>query len=93
MISGESLAAERQYPLARPPRSGTAQGRPGRRPSRDPWFRLRRAVRDESDHAMELFRRMLDQLKTRMAAHNRAITAVLRLVIGAKLLGDGIAAF
>jgi Sap-like sulfolipid-1-addressing protein len=34
--------------------------------------------------------RMLDELKTWMAAHNSAIMAVLCLVIGAKLIGDGI---
>jgi threonine/homoserine/homoserine lactone efflux protein len=35
-------------------------------------------------------RRLLDDLKTRMAANNAAIMAVLCLVIGAKLIGDGI---
>jgi threonine/homoserine/homoserine lactone efflux protein len=39
----------------------------------------------------ERSRRLLDQLKRWMAAHNAAIMAVLLLVIGAKLLGDGIA--
>jgi len=34
--------------------------------------------------------RMLDELKTWMAAHNSAIMAVLCLVIGARLIGDGI---
>ena len=34
--------------------------------------------------------RILDELKTWMAAHNNAIMAVLCLVIGAKLIGDGI---
>jgi threonine/homoserine/homoserine lactone efflux protein len=34
--------------------------------------------------------RMLDDLKSWMAAHNAAIMAVLCLVIGAKLIGDGI---
>ena len=34
--------------------------------------------------------RILDELKTWMAAHNSAIMAVLCLVIGAKLIGDGI---
>jgi hypothetical protein len=33
---------------------------------------------------------VLDDLKTWMAGHNAAIMAVLCLVIGAKLLGDGI---
>ena len=33
---------------------------------------------------------ILDELKTWMAAHNSAIMAVLCLVIGAKLIGDGI---
>jgi threonine/homoserine/homoserine lactone efflux protein len=36
--------------------------------------------------------RVLDELKTWMAANNTAIMAVLCLVIGAKLLGDGISA-
>jgi threonine/homoserine/homoserine lactone efflux protein len=35
-------------------------------------------------------RRMLDELKTWMSAHNAAIMAVLLLVLGVKLLGDGI---
>ena len=35
-------------------------------------------------------RRLLDDLKTRMAANNAAIMAVLCLVIGVKLIGDGI---
>ena len=35
-------------------------------------------------------RRLLDDLKTWMAANNAAIMAVLCLVIGAKLIGDGI---
>jgi threonine/homoserine/homoserine lactone efflux protein len=35
-------------------------------------------------------RRVLDELKAWMAAHNAAIMAVLCLVIGAKLIGDGI---
>jgi threonine/homoserine/homoserine lactone efflux protein len=35
--------------------------------------------------------RMLDELKTWMGANNTAIMAVLCLVIGAKLVGDGIA--
>jgi threonine/homoserine/homoserine lactone efflux protein len=35
-------------------------------------------------------KRMLDELKLWMAAHNAAIMAVLCLVIGAKLIGDGI---
>jgi threonine/homoserine/homoserine lactone efflux protein len=39
----------------------------------------------------ERSRRLLDGLKRWMAAHNAAIMAVLLLVIGAKLLGDGIA--
>jgi threonine/homoserine/homoserine lactone efflux protein len=34
--------------------------------------------------------RILDELKTWMAAHNSAIMAALCLVIGAKLIGDGI---
>jgi hypothetical protein len=34
---------------------------------------------------------MLDGLKTWLAANNNAVMAVLLLVIGAKLLGDGIA--
>jgi threonine/homoserine/homoserine lactone efflux protein len=34
--------------------------------------------------------RILDELKTWMTAHNSAIMAVLCLVIGAKLIGDGI---
>ena len=34
---------------------------------------------------------ILDELKTWMAAHNAAIMAVLLLVLGAKLIGDGIA--
>jgi threonine/homoserine/homoserine lactone efflux protein len=34
---------------------------------------------------------LLDELKVWMAAHNAAIMAVLCLVIGAKLIGDGIA--
>ena len=33
---------------------------------------------------------ILDGIKTWMAAHNAAIMAVLCLVIGAKLIGDGI---
>jgi threonine/homoserine/homoserine lactone efflux protein len=36
--------------------------------------------------------RILDELKTWMAGHNAAIMAVLCLVIGAKLIGDGITA-
>ncbi len=35
--------------------------------------------------------RMLDDMKAWLAAHNNAVMAVLLLVIGAKLLGDGIA--
>jgi threonine/homoserine/homoserine lactone efflux protein len=35
-------------------------------------------------------RRLLDELKAWMGAHNAAIMAVLCLVIGAKLIGDGI---
>jgi threonine/homoserine/homoserine lactone efflux protein len=35
-------------------------------------------------------KRMLDELKLWMAAHNTAIMAILCLVIGAKLIGDGI---
>ena len=35
-------------------------------------------------------RRLLDDLKTRMASNNAAIMAVLCLVIGVKLIGDGI---
>ena len=35
-------------------------------------------------------RRILDELKAWMGAHNAAIMAVLCLVIGAKLIGDGI---
>jgi threonine/homoserine/homoserine lactone efflux protein len=35
-------------------------------------------------------RRMLDDLKAWMSAHNAAIMAVLCLVIGAKLIGDGV---
>jgi threonine/homoserine/homoserine lactone efflux protein len=35
-------------------------------------------------------RRILDELKAWMGAHNSAIMAVLCLVIGAKLIGDGI---
>jgi threonine/homoserine/homoserine lactone efflux protein len=38
----------------------------------------------------ERSRRALDELKSWMAANNAAIMAVLTLVIGAKLLGDGI---
>ena len=34
--------------------------------------------------------RMLDELKAWLGAHNAAIMAVLLLVIGAKLIGDGI---
>ena len=34
--------------------------------------------------------RVLDDLKSWMAAHNAAIMAVLCLVIGAKLIGDAI---
>ena len=34
--------------------------------------------------------KLLDELKAWMGAHNAAIMAVLLLVIGAKLLGDGI---
>ena len=34
--------------------------------------------------------RLLEDLKTWMAANNAAIMAVLCLVIGAKLIGDGI---
>jgi threonine/homoserine/homoserine lactone efflux protein len=37
-------------------------------------------------------RRMLDELKAWMAANNAAIMAVLCLLIGAKLIGDGISA-
>jgi Sap, sulfolipid-1-addressing protein len=33
---------------------------------------------------------VLDELKRWMASHNAAIMAVLCLVIGAKLIGDGI---
>ena len=36
-------------------------------------------------------RAMLDGLKAWMGAHNAAIMAVLLLVIGTKLLGDGLA--
>ncbi len=39
----------------------------------------------------ERSRALLDELKTWMAAHNAGILAVIMLVIGAKLLGDGIA--
>ena len=39
----------------------------------------------------ERSRELLDDLKTWMGRHNNAIMAVLCLVIGAKLLGDGIA--
>ena len=35
-------------------------------------------------------RRLLDELKAWMGAHNAAIMAVLCLVIGAKLIGDAI---
>ena len=35
-------------------------------------------------------RRILDELKAWMGAHNAAIMAVLCLVIGVKLIGDGI---
>jgi threonine/homoserine/homoserine lactone efflux protein len=38
----------------------------------------------------ERARRLLDELKTWMGANNSAIMAVLCLVIGAKLIGDGI---
>jgi threonine/homoserine/homoserine lactone efflux protein len=38
----------------------------------------------------ERAKRMLDDLKAWMGAHNAAIMAVLCLVIGAKLIGDGI---
>jgi hypothetical protein len=38
----------------------------------------------------ERSRRILDGLKSWMAAHNAAIMAVLLLVMGAKLLGAGI---
>ena len=38
----------------------------------------------------ERAKRILDELKSWMAAHNSAIMAVLCLVIGAKLIGDGI---
>lgn len=34
--------------------------------------------------------KILDEMKTWMAAHNNAVMAVLLLVIGAKLIGDGI---
>jgi hypothetical protein len=34
--------------------------------------------------------KLLDGLKTWLAANNQAVMAVLFLVIGAKLLGDGI---
>jgi threonine/homoserine/homoserine lactone efflux protein len=40
----------------------------------------------------ERAKRILDSLKTWMAEHNSAIMAVLCLVIGAKLIGDGISA-
>jgi threonine/homoserine/homoserine lactone efflux protein len=40
----------------------------------------------------ERAKQILDELKTWMAAHNTAIMAVLCLVIGAKLIGDGISA-
>jgi threonine/homoserine/homoserine lactone efflux protein len=40
----------------------------------------------------ERAKRILDGLKAWMAAHNSAIMAVLCLVIGAKLIGDGISA-
>ncbi len=40
----------------------------------------------------ERAKRLLDDLKSWMGAHNAAIMAVLCLVIGAKLLGDGISA-
>ena len=36
--------------------------------------------------------RMLDDLKNWMGHNNAAIMAVIRLVIGAKLIGDGISA-
>ena len=36
--------------------------------------------------------RLLDELKQWMGAHNAAIMAVMCLVIGAKLVGDGISA-
>jgi len=39
----------------------------------------------------ERSRRVLDDLKTAMIAHNAAIIAVIVLVLGAKLLGDGLA--
>jgi len=39
----------------------------------------------------ERSRRVLDALKTSMIAHNAAIIAVILLVLGAKLLGDGLA--
>ena len=39
----------------------------------------------------ERSRELLDELKTWLGRHNNAIMAVLCLVIGAKLLGDGIA--
>jgi hypothetical protein len=35
-------------------------------------------------------RRILDELKAWMGGHNAVIMAVLCLVIGAKLIGDGI---
>ena len=38
----------------------------------------------------ERSRKPLDELKSWMAAHNAAIMAVITLVIGVKLLGDGI---
>ena len=38
----------------------------------------------------ERAKRILDELKLWMAAHNAAIMAVICLVIGAKLIGDGI---
>jgi hypothetical protein len=36
-------------------------------------------------------RTLLDGMRTWMSAHNSAIMAVLLVVIGAKLIGDGIA--
>ena len=34
--------------------------------------------------------RLLDGMRTWLAAHNNAVMAALLLVIGAKLLGDGV---
>jgi hypothetical protein len=40
----------------------------------------------------ERAKRLLDELKGWMGAHNAAIMAVLCLVIGVKLIGDGMSA-